>query len=348
MPWFYVDDDMAFNRKIVAAGNAAVGLWSRAGSWSRKEGTNGFVPTAMARSLGSVGQIKALVDNTLWHKVPGGYAFHQWDDRYDPAKEQERREKRAAAGRLGGLKSGKTRQNRASASEANAEASASNTERSFDTNPTSKSVRETAPRTEHFSTRDRDVIYESKPPQPGATLETLEANAEANASRNTPENEALLQQKRTHVLDLEGSTYVDPVPHVSNRARNERGRRPTPAELNATAHSPRAHGIATRYADHCAQLANGQRPPGQVIASIAVAIDGCIDSGYEDHQIENGIAAWHSSDMNSPTQIPSFVHRVVNRPSPTNGNGVSKADFLQQAVLDPLENLIHQQRREIQ
>ena len=33
MPWFNVDDGFAFHRKAVRAGNAAIGLWTRAGSW---------------------------------------------------------------------------------------------------------------------------------------------------------------------------------------------------------------------------------------------------------------------------------------------------------------------------
>lgn len=117
MPWFYVDDDMAFNRKIVAAGNAAVGLWTRAGSWSRKEGTHGFIPTEIARSLGTASQAAKLLavppgtdsNAGLWLKADGGYEFHEWHERYDPEKESDIRQKRSAAGRLGGFRSGEAR-----------------------------------------------------------------------------------------------------------------------------------------------------------------------------------------------------------------------------------------------
>lgn len=34
MSWFKVDDHLAFHRKTLAAGNEAMGLWVRAGSWS--------------------------------------------------------------------------------------------------------------------------------------------------------------------------------------------------------------------------------------------------------------------------------------------------------------------------
>lgn len=127
MPWFYVDDDMAFNRKIVFAGNPAIGLWTRAGAWSRKEGTHGFIPTDMVRSLGTPQQASRLVtvppdcETGLWLKANGGYQFHQWHDRYDPEKESEVRRKRSAAGRIGGIKSGVTRKS-GSKNEANASA----------------------------------------------------------------------------------------------------------------------------------------------------------------------------------------------------------------------------------
>lgn len=117
MPWFYIDDDMAFNRKIVAAGNAAVGLWARAGSWSRKEGTHGFIPTEIARSLGTAAQATKLLqvppgtdsNAGLWLRADGGYEFHEWHERYDPEKENDIRQKRSAAGRLGGFRSGESR-----------------------------------------------------------------------------------------------------------------------------------------------------------------------------------------------------------------------------------------------
>ncbi len=138
MPWFYVDDEFAFSRKAVAAGNAAIGLWTRAGSWSRKEGTHGFIPIDMARALGTPAQAAKLVavpaesKAGLWVKTTGGFQFHEWDDRYDTERERQIRERRSAAGRLGGIKSGATRKtgskNEAFASakpEANASANAS-------------------------------------------------------------------------------------------------------------------------------------------------------------------------------------------------------------------------------
>ena len=51
MSWFKVDDQLAFNAKVVAAGNEAMGLWVRAGSWSAAQLTDGFIPEHMANAM---------------------------------------------------------------------------------------------------------------------------------------------------------------------------------------------------------------------------------------------------------------------------------------------------------
>ena len=53
MPWFKVDDNLAFHHKVVAAGNAAMGLWVRAGAMCAQQLTDGFVPDHMVNTLGS-------------------------------------------------------------------------------------------------------------------------------------------------------------------------------------------------------------------------------------------------------------------------------------------------------
>jgi hypothetical protein len=80
MTWFKVDDTLAFHAKCVAAGNPAMGLWVRAGSWCSQQLNDGFIPDHMVAALGTKGQAKRLVDVVLWHSVTGGYKFHQWND----------------------------------------------------------------------------------------------------------------------------------------------------------------------------------------------------------------------------------------------------------------------------
>ncbi|MFI9405299.1 hypothetical protein [Nocardia sp. NPDC052316] len=119
MPWFQVDDQLGFHPKAVAAGNAAMGLWVRAGSWSMQQLTEGFVPAAIVRGLGSAAQAKKLVESGLWMPVDGGYRFHDWGERQmSKAEIEDRRRKRADAGRKGGQVSGQARQLRAQASAA--------------------------------------------------------------------------------------------------------------------------------------------------------------------------------------------------------------------------------------
>ncbi|MFI6173493.1 hypothetical protein ACIBCN_42410 [Nocardia sp. NPDC051052] len=119
MPWFQVDDQLGFHPKAVAAGNAAMGLWVRAGSWSMQQLTEGFVPAAIVRGLGSATQAKKLVEVGLWTVVDGGYRFHNWAERQmSKAEIEDRRRKRADAGRKGGQVSGQARQLRAQASAA--------------------------------------------------------------------------------------------------------------------------------------------------------------------------------------------------------------------------------------
>jgi len=125
MPWFQVDDQLPLHRKVTSAGNAAMGLWVRAGSWCQQNLTGGFVPTGIVRSLGTIAQAKSLVEAGLWHAVKGGYEFHDWDEHQMSVEElRERKRKRQEAGRKGGQASGESRRGEASA-QANAEASAS-------------------------------------------------------------------------------------------------------------------------------------------------------------------------------------------------------------------------------
>ena len=89
MAWFKVDDNLAFHHKAVAAGNAAMGLWVRAGAWSRSAATDGFLPDVIVAALGTTSQAKKLVAVGLWDRMPSGYAFHQWDERQPSRAEME-------------------------------------------------------------------------------------------------------------------------------------------------------------------------------------------------------------------------------------------------------------------
>jgi hypothetical protein len=98
LPWFKVDDTLAFHTKTVMAGNAAMGLWVRAGSWSMQTLSDGFIPNAIALQLGTPSQAKRLTEVGLWDKQRGGYVFHEWDHR-QPSKAQVHADRAATADR---------------------------------------------------------------------------------------------------------------------------------------------------------------------------------------------------------------------------------------------------------
>ena len=98
MTWFKVDDNLAFHAKVVQAGNAAMGLWVRAGSWSAQQLTDGFIPDHIVTTIGNRGQAARLVAAGLWVREDDGYRFHQWnEDGRQPTRatvEKERSEAR--------------------------------------------------------------------------------------------------------------------------------------------------------------------------------------------------------------------------------------------------------------
>ncbi len=80
MTWFKVDDNLAFHPKVLAAGNAAMGLWVRAGSWSAQQLTDGRIPDSILLSLGTVKQAESLARVGLWTRAEGAWQFHGWSD----------------------------------------------------------------------------------------------------------------------------------------------------------------------------------------------------------------------------------------------------------------------------
>lgn len=95
MPWFRVDDNFSHHAKVMAAGNAACGLWVRAGAWSMQQLTDGFVPSHVARQLGTAKEAARLVEVGLWIDQGDGYLFHEWSGR-QPSRVQVEAEREAA------------------------------------------------------------------------------------------------------------------------------------------------------------------------------------------------------------------------------------------------------------
>jgi hypothetical protein len=68
MPWFKIDDKAHSHPKFLRAGNAALGLWLRCGSYSAQHITEGHVPAVVAQLYGSAPQAAKLVRAGLWHE----------------------------------------------------------------------------------------------------------------------------------------------------------------------------------------------------------------------------------------------------------------------------------------
>jgi hypothetical protein len=97
MVWFRVDDNLALHPKVIEAGNAAMGLWVRAGAWSAANLTDGFIPTRVALRLGSRNLCYRLVAAGLFDAKNDGFQFHGWDeknftkDQVETRREQDRK-----------------------------------------------------------------------------------------------------------------------------------------------------------------------------------------------------------------------------------------------------------------
>lgn len=121
MPYFAVDDQLTFHPKAVAAGNAAMGAWTRAGAWAKNHATGGFVSLEVAHAIGAK-ESKRLVDVGLWEtgshpEFGAGYWFHDWDHmagNADGQTEKDRRDAKREADRI------RQRQKRESAKESRA------------------------------------------------------------------------------------------------------------------------------------------------------------------------------------------------------------------------------------
>lgn len=111
MPFFPVDDQLWGHPKVAEAGDAALGLWTRAGSYCANYLTEGVITAGMLRMLqAKPAQVRALVKVGLWHgaghdcdQCPqpdrGGYVFHEWNKHGNRTREQVEADRAAAAAR---------------------------------------------------------------------------------------------------------------------------------------------------------------------------------------------------------------------------------------------------------
>lgn len=107
MTWFKVDDNLATHMKVIQAGNEAMGLWVRAGSWAAQQLTDGYVPNAIVTLLGGTESADTLVNVGLWHLAQDGYEFNDWGV-YQPTRQSVMGEREAAKERQRKYREGRT------------------------------------------------------------------------------------------------------------------------------------------------------------------------------------------------------------------------------------------------
>ena len=103
--WAKVDDGFWCHPKVLSLSLEACGLWVRALSWSCAQRLD-VVPVSFVRMVGASEPIATeLVDAGLWITDPDGWRIHNWTE-YQTLTVSERR---AEAGRKGGLASAEKR-----------------------------------------------------------------------------------------------------------------------------------------------------------------------------------------------------------------------------------------------
>ncbi len=106
MAWFRLEDSFHSHPKVVRAGNAAVGLWVRCGTWSANFNEDGKVPAEVVRHIGKPREIDALVAARLWLPTDYGYLIPDFL-LYNQSKEQvEERMRRDAERKRNARKKG--------------------------------------------------------------------------------------------------------------------------------------------------------------------------------------------------------------------------------------------------
>ena len=112
MPWFRLDDSFHSHPKVIAAGNEAIGLYVRCGTYAAEHLTDGFIPEEIAVLYGAsdtgsrrnpgTGKPEALAETLvrtkLWHRARAGWRMRDYLD-YNPSKKAVDKERKAAAER---------------------------------------------------------------------------------------------------------------------------------------------------------------------------------------------------------------------------------------------------------
>lgn len=103
MAWGAVDDGLHSHVKWRRASKGSRALWATALSWCSQQGNGGEVPEDMLGYLdGTPIEAHGLVRVGLWDETPGGWRFHQWEERNpDAASASALKRSKAEGGKEG-------------------------------------------------------------------------------------------------------------------------------------------------------------------------------------------------------------------------------------------------------
>ena len=94
MPWFRLDDSFDSHPKVIAAGNEAIGLFVRCGTYCARHLTDGYIPEHVALLYGSPELAETLVRAKLWRRARGGWRMPDYLD-YNPSAQTVDKERAA-------------------------------------------------------------------------------------------------------------------------------------------------------------------------------------------------------------------------------------------------------------
>lgn len=207
MTWFKVDDSFYDHPKVFDAPDCAVALWTRAGTWSARNLTDGFVPAGMPARLCDDHDtaVRELLQRGLWSRSKGGYQFHGWRD-YQPTSEEVKglRSKRAEAGRKGGL--AKAAKQNGSNGLASASPVAKQNAAPTRPDPTTGTGPYTGP---GRNTRAREPDRPPPSDEPPSRVEQLITEYRDNSPRGLPSRQAEKLAAEIHQLVADGYTNLE-------------------------------------------------------------------------------------------------------------------------------------------
>ncbi len=187
--WFKVDDKLHSHTKTLRAGNEAMGLWVRLGSWSSDHLTDGEIPPEVISLFDPSGVATGALESSGWlEKTRHGWKLNNYLE-FQPSRKEVKSlsKKRARAGQKGGSKTqAKPKQNPSnieSKSEAKGSGSGINTKkRGAESGPAKP--RRRAPETAIPDGWSPTVEHAQRAHSDGTNLETEAAKFKHHATEN--------------------------------------------------------------------------------------------------------------------------------------------------------------------